>query len=122
MTAQPENASAPERREWLPLPGLAAISLYLLFLAGVIILGVVAGRHYTALFLLFAAIFMAASARLILLFRRAWALALGDVFLLTCYNMWIFSSQHQFPVLVQGVLNLVFFLYLVRAEVRAKLR
>lgn len=122
MTAQPENPPAPAHREWLPLPGLAAISLYLLVLAGVIILGVVAGRHYPPLFLLFAATFMAASAGLILLFRWAWALALGAVFLLTCYNMWIFSSQHQLPVLVQGLLNLVFFLYLVRAEVRAKLR
>ena len=122
MTAQPENPPAAAHREWLPLPGLAAISLYLLVLAGVIILGVVAGRHYPPLFLLFAATFMAASAGLILLFRWAWALALGAVFLLTCYNMWIFSSQHQLPVLVQGLLNLVFFLYLVRAEVRAKLR
>ena len=122
MTAQPQNAPLPERREWLPLPGLAAISLYLLVLAGVIILGVVAGRHYPTLFLLFAAIFMAASAGLILLFRWAWALALGAVFSLTCYNMWIFSSQHQLPVLVQGLLNLVFFLYLVRDEVRSKLR
>jgi hypothetical protein len=122
MTAQPENPPDLAHREWLPLPGLAAISLYLLVLAGVIILGVVAGRHYPPLFLLFAAIFMAASAGLILLFRWAWALALGAVFLLTCYNMWIFSSQHQLPVLVQGLLNLVFFLYLVRAEVRAKLR
>jgi hypothetical protein len=34
----------------------------------------------------------------------------------------IFSSQHQAPTLIQGLLNLVFFLYLVRTEVRAKLR
>jgi hypothetical protein len=49
----------PARRELLPLPGLAAISLYLLVLAGVISLGVVDGRHYPPLFLLFAAAFMA---------------------------------------------------------------
>jgi hypothetical protein len=108
--------------ERLPLPGLAAISLYLLVLAGVIILGVVAGRHYPLLFLVLAAGFIAASAGLLLLLRWAWALALGAVFLLAVYNLWIFSSQHQLPTLVQGLLNLVFFLYLVRTEVRAKLR
>jgi hypothetical protein len=122
MTTRPDNSPQPLPREWLPLPGLGAISLYLLVLAGVIILGVVAGGHYPPLFLFFAAVFIAASAGLILLFRWAWALALGAVFLLTCYNMWIFSSQHQLPVLVQALLNLVFFLYLVRTEVRAKLR
>ena len=122
MTTRPDNPSQPQPREWLPLPGLGAISLYLLVLAGVIILGVVAGGHYPPLFLFFAAVFIAASAGLILLFRWAWALALGAVFLLTCYNMWIFSSQHQLPILIQALLNLVFFLYLVRTEVRAKLR
>ena len=112
----------PARRELLPLPGLAAISLYLLVLAGVISLGVVDGRHYPPLFLLFAAAFMAASAGLLLLFRWAWALALAAVFLLAGYNLWIFSAQHQSPALVQGLLNLVFFLYLVRIEVRSRLR
>ena len=104
------------------MPGLAAISLYLLLLAGVIIFGVVAGRHYPLLFLLFAAALIAASAGLILLLRWAWAMALGAVFLLSAYDLWIFSSSHQGPALVQGLLNLVFFLYLVRPEVRSKLR
>jgi len=31
--------------ERLPLPGLAAISLYLLLLSGVIVVGVVSGRY-----------------------------------------------------------------------------
>ena len=131
------------RRDLLPLPGLAAISLYLVVLSGVIILGVVAGHHYPPLFLFFAACFIAgvvsgghyqplflllaagfiaSSAGLLLLLRWAWALALGAVFLLAVYDLWIFSSQHELPALVQGLLNLVFFLYLVRTEVREKLR
>ncbi|MFZ0743306.1 MAG: hypothetical protein WAM85_02820 [Terracidiphilus sp.] len=109
-------------RDLLSLPGLAAIGLYLLVLAGVIILGVVGGGHYPPLFLVLAAAFMTASAGLVLLLRWAWALTLSAVFLLACYNLWIFSSQHQAPTLVQGLLNLVFFLYLIRPEVRAKLR
>jgi hypothetical protein len=112
----------PSRSSLLPLPGLAAISLYLLVLAGVIILGVVSGRRYPPLFLIFAATFITASGGLLKLFRWAWALALAAVFLLVAYNLWIFSSQHLGAALVQGLLNLVFFLYLVRPEVREKLR
>jgi glycerol-3-phosphate acyltransferase PlsY len=112
----------PPERDLLPLPGLAAISLYLLLLAGVVILGVVAGHHYPPLFLLFAVGFISASAGLLMLFRWAWALALAAVFLLVIYNLWIFSTLHQGAALVQGLLNLVFFLYLVRPEVREKLR
>jgi glycerol-3-phosphate acyltransferase PlsY len=94
----------------------------LLVLAGVIIVGVTAGHHYPPLFLVFAALFISTSAGLLLLLRWAWALALAAVFLLVIYDLWIFSSQHQGAALVQGLLNLVFFLYLVRPEVRAHLR
>lgn len=109
------------QRGRLALPGVLAISLYLLILAGVLILGVVGG-HYPALILLLAAAFLTASAGLILLLRWAWAGALAAVFLLACYNLWMFGSHHEGAPLVQGLLNLVFFLYLVRAEVREKLR
>jgi CHASE2 domain-containing sensor protein len=117
-----KNQAQPARRNLLQLPGLAAISLYLLALAGVIILGVASGRHYPPLFLILAAGFMTASGGLMLLLRWAWAMALAAVFLLVVYNLWIFASQHQGPALVQGLLNLVFFFYLVRTEVRVKLR
>jgi hypothetical protein len=106
----------------MPLPGLAAIALYLLVLAGAIILGVVSGGHYPSIFLIFSVLFIAASAGLLLLFRWAWALALSAVMLLAGYNLWLFASEHQPAGLVQGGLNLVFFLYLVRTEVREKLR
>ena len=43
---------------------------------------------------------------------------LPHVSLLVVYNLWIFASLHQDAALVQGLLNLVFFLYLVRPEVR----
>jgi len=117
-----EGQGQPPGRDLLPLPALAFISLYLLALAAVIVLGVVAGRHYPPLFLLFAACFISASAGLVLLLRWAWALALAAVFLLAVYDLWIFASRLQGPALVQGLLNLVFFLYLVRTEVRDRLR
>jgi hypothetical protein len=115
-----ENASAP-KRELLPLPGLAAISFYLLVLAVVIIIGVVGG-HYPALFLLLCVFLFAACGGLLMLFRWAWAMALAAVLMLGGYNVWIFTHLHMFPALIQGLLNLVFFFYLVRTEVREKLR
>ena len=118
----PSPQDSPKRTELLPLPGLAAIAIYLLVLAGVIVSGVVGGRHYPPLYLLFAAAFITASGGLVMLFRWAWSLALAAVFLLVSYNTWIFSTQHQGAAIVQGLLNLVFFLYLVRPEVREKLR
>ena len=57
-----------------------------------------------------------------MLLRWAWALALSAVLLLACYNLWVFSTAHMAPALVQGLLNLVFFLYMIRTEVREKLR
>jgi hypothetical protein len=120
--AQPPTSVPSLQKAILPLPGLAAISLYLLVLAAVIVLGVVSGSHYPPLYLVFSAAFISASGGLLLLFRWAWALALAAVLLLVVYNLWIFSSLHQGAALVQGLLNLVFFLYLVRPEVRERLR
>jgi hypothetical protein len=119
----PSPALSPASGPQLPPPGLAAIALYLLLLAGTIILGVASGGHYPPLFLAFSALFIAASAGLLLLFRWAWALALAAVLLLSAYNFYVFSRSPQLPsALVQGMLNLVFFLYLTRTEVRKKLR
>lgn len=105
----------------MPLPGVAAIALYLLLMAGTIVAGVV-GRHYGALYLFFAVVFVVASAGLIASFRWAWALALAAVFLLMTNDFWSFAAQHATATAVQGFLNLLFFLYLIRPEVRAGLR
>jgi hypothetical protein len=117
-----DGGDPPQRQELLPLPAMAAISLYLLVLAGVIVVGVVGTRHYPLLFLVFAASLIAASTGLLRLKRWAWAMALGAVCLLVVYQFWFFATLHQSPALVQGLLNLVFFLYLVRTEVRERLR
>ena len=87
-----------------------------------IVWGVAGGRHDSPLLLILSAGFIAASAGLLLLLRWAWAMALGAVFLLTAYHLWTFASQHQGQALVLGLLNLVFFFYLVRTEVRERLR
>ena len=120
-----EGPASPAREETaksiLQLPGLAAISLYMSILACVVGVGVV-GHHYPPLFLILALAFFTASFGLMRLLRWAWALTLAAVGLIAAYCLWLFSAQHQGSALVQGLLNLVFFLYLVRVEVREKLR
>ena len=117
-----ESNTAPSpKRELFPLPGLVAISFYLLLLAVVIVIGVVGG-HYPAVFVLLSVFLFAACGGLLMLFRWAWAMALAAVLMLGGYNVWIFAHLHMFPALIQGLLNLVFFFYLVRTEVREKLR
>jgi hypothetical protein len=111
----------PATRGMLPLPGLIAIVLYLLLLSVVIVIGVVGG-HYPPIFVVLPVFLIAACGGLLMLFRWAWALALAAVLLLASYNLWLFTRLHMGPALVQGLLNLVFFLYLVRTEVREKLR
>lgn len=103
------------------LPGLIAISLYMFVLAGINVLGIVSGQVQPA-FLIFSALFIAAALGLLMLLRWAWALTLAAVVLLAALFLWKFASSHDFPYAVQGLLNLVFFLYLVRTGVREQLR
>jgi hypothetical protein len=103
------------------LPGLIAISLYMFVLAGINILGVAGGQARPA-YLVFSALFIAAALGLPMLLRWAWALTLAAMALLVALFLWKFAASHAFPFAIQGLLNLVFFLYLVRVEVREKLR
>lgn len=126
MTTDPSQdtgnqPASPQPVERMPLPGVAAIAFYLLLVSGTIVIGVVGG-HYPVFLLLFAVFFITASGGLIASFRWAWALGLATVFSLTAYNAWNFSHAHSAPAAVQGLLNLLFFLYLIRPEVRARLR
>ncbi|MGA3130984.1 MAG: hypothetical protein ABSD59_09300 [Terracidiphilus sp.] len=109
------------RAALMKLPGLIAISLYMLLLAIVVVVFVVQGR-VGPLFLVFPVLFIAAAFGLMMLLRWAWALTLAAVALLAGSFFWACVSQHMPQFLLQGLLNLVFFLYLVRTEVREKLR
>lgn len=110
-----------QKQTLLQLPGLVAIGLYMFLLAGVNVLGVVSG-HYHPLFLIFSAVFIASGLGLLLLLRWAWATALAAVVMLAGVFLWQFFHHHLIAYIVQGLLNLIFFLYLVRPEVREKLR
>jgi len=104
----------------LKLPGLIAISLYMMLVSALTIMAVVSGRvqHFLLIFPMF---FIAGSLGLLLLLRWAWALTLAAVALMAGLSVWEFTTLHTRPALVWGLLNLVLFLYLVRSDVREKL-
>jgi len=111
----------PGKGAHVPLPGIIAIALYMLVLGAVVTFGAI-GKHLPMLFLVLAPFFVTASFGLLRMFRWAWALTMAAVSLLASYNLWLFFTQKQAPGAVQGALNLLFFLYLVRVDVRKRLR
>ncbi|MGA3033558.1 MAG: hypothetical protein ABSD70_09755 [Terracidiphilus sp.] len=112
------SAGRPRIRQF---PGLVAISLYMVLLAAVICFDVVAGRQ-SALYLAFSVFFIAGAFGLIFLLRWGWALTLAAVAMMSGFFLWTAFTQHGEAPLVQGLLNLVCFLYLVRTDLRDKLR
>ena len=110
----------------LPLPGMAAISLWMLALSVMGVAGVLSG-HYPSgggrvVILALCTVFAVAALGLIRMRRWGWALTLGAVFLSMCFGCYSLFRFHQAQWVVMAVINLVFFLYLVRGEVIERLR
>ena len=108
------------------LPGMAAIALWMLATAFIGVLGVLGHRFppgaQTIGVLLLSTFFVVAGFGLIRRFRWGWALSLAAVFLSMLFFCWSLFRFHQFQYIVMGTVNLIFFLYLVRPEVRERLR
>lgn len=103
------------------LPGVAAIALWMMLLSLIGLVGVTMHRLPPIVLLLCVA-FAAAGQGLLRMRRWGWALTLAAVFLSGLYGMWVLVRFHQIPIIVMLTVNLVFFLYLVRPEVRERLR
>lgn len=116
-TATPDQ---PESYRGL-LPGMAGVAFYMFVLAGVIGFGTATG-HFPRIFFFVCLLFVAAAVGLARLYRWGWALATAAAFLLMSYQVWVFLHTRQGPAIVMSLLNLLFFLYLVRPEVRERLR
>ncbi|RSL17246.1 hypothetical protein EDE15_2776 [Edaphobacter aggregans] len=108
------------------LPGIAGICMYLIFMTIVNAFAALQGRFgeggpkYGVLAvctLLAVGIF-----GLLRLKKWGWALVAAACMLLSVGYLFIFSRLHAGFFLVQGLFSLVFFLYLVRTEVRERLR
>jgi hypothetical protein len=115
-----ENKPAAEGYRGL-LPGMAGVALYMLVLASVVGFGASTGRFPRPFFIV-CVLFVAAAVGLVRLYRWGWALASAAAFLLMSYQVWAFLRTHQAQALVMSFLNLILFLYLVRPEVRDRLR
>ncbi|HEX4066684.1 MAG TPA: hypothetical protein VHZ09_11735 [Acidobacteriaceae bacterium] len=103
------------------LPGVAAIGLWMFALCLIGLVGVTMHRLPLAVLILCAA-FATAGQGLLRLRRWGWALTLAAVFLSGLYGTWLLVRFHQTPAIVMMIVNLVFFLYLARPEVRERLR
>jgi hypothetical protein len=108
------------------LPGVAAICLLMLFLTmmnayGALqnVFGSGAGKYGVLAIctLLAVGIF-----GLLRLYRWGWSLVLAGCLLLAAGDMFFFSKTHVAFFLIRGLFELMFFLYLVRPEVRDRLR
>jgi hypothetical protein len=108
------------------LPGVAAITLYLLLFTLATIFFALTGKgdvprvtKYGVLLLyslLAAGLFGQMRMR-----RWGWSIVLAGCLLLSSSYFYAFSIAHQVPSLIQGLFMLVFFLYLVRPEVRDRM-
>lgn len=112
------SALGPRLRQF---PGLVAISAYMCLLAAVSAYGVVTG--VVAPFYLAGSIFLIIGAVGLILFRRwGWALTQAAIVLISGFFFWSYAARHSGASLGQGLLNLVFFLYLTRGDLREKMR
>jgi hypothetical protein len=110
-----------QKTKLLHLPGLVATSIYMLLLAFIVILGVARG-HFPPICLVFPVLFIAAGLGLLKFLRWAWTLTLAAVAMLAGLFIWNYTTQHQLESLMQGLVNLIIFLYLVRTDIRDRLR
>ena len=108
------------------LPGVAGISMFMLVLTMINAFAALQGKFgdgrgkYGVLAL--CTLLAAGVFGLLRLRRWGWALVLGGCVMLCAGNLFVFQRTHGAPFLVQGLFALVFFLYLVRTEVRDRLR
>jgi len=108
------------------LPGVAAIALYMLFMAMINAFGAVRGMFRTPAanysILVVCTLLVAGVFGLLRMRRWGWALVLGGAVFLALGDLFFFKLSHQPFFLVRSLLELVFFLYLIRSEVRDRMR
>ncbi len=108
------------------LPGVAAICLFLLFLTMVNVYGALQnafGGGFGKYGVLTICTLMAVGIfGLLRMHRWGWSLVVAGCVLLAAGDLYFFTKSHVAFFLVRGLFELMFFLYLVRPEVRERLR
>ena len=108
------------------LPGVAAICMFLVFLTMVNVYGALVGGFGTGVgryaVLTLCTMLAAGIFGLLRLQRWGWSMVLAGCVLLAVGDLYFFTKSHVGFFLLRGLFELVFFLYLVRVEVRERLR
>jgi hypothetical protein len=106
------------------LPGVAGIAMFLMFLTLLNVYAALTGIYLGAYkfgVLALCTILVVGLFGLLRMKRWGWAIVLAGCFLLCGAFAYGFSSMHTPGYVVQGLFMLVFFLYLVRPEVRDRM-
>ena len=105
------------------LPGMAMIAIFMLFIALANAFNVITHRATTRPSAVYA--ILAVSTCIVIgvfgflrLRRWGWALLLGGCFFYSLGNVTLFAQTHQVGYLLPAAFAMVFFLYLVRTEIR----
>ncbi len=108
------------------LPGVAGICLFMLFFTLVNVYGALQNVYGSGLgkygVLTICSLLAVGIFGLLRLYRWGWALVMAGCLLLAAGDLFLFSKIHAPFFLIRGLFELVFFLYLVRPEVRERLR
>ncbi len=107
------------------LPGLAGISLFLLFLTLVNVYGALVNAYGKGALkigvLCLCSILVAGIFGVLRMKRWGWAIISAGTILLSAGYFYEFRVVHSPFYIIQGLLMLVFFLYLIRPEVRDRM-
>jgi len=122
-TAQKLNAAQSDSEAPRMLPGMAMIALFMLFIAIANSINVITHRNVTRPSAMYAILLVSTLIVLgvfgfLRLRRWGWALLLGGCFFYSLGNVVLFAQTHQPGFLLPAAFAMVFFLYLVRTEIR----
>ena len=107
------------------LPGVAGVALFLLVLTLLNVFAAVSGAFGSSSIkygvLALCTILVIGLFGLLKMRRWGHAIVLAGCLLLSASYFYVFTRIHQFATIVQGMFMLLFFLYLVRPEVRERM-
>lgn len=115
----PTEGQAEDRKR--PQPGVAAIGLYMFLLCVLWLLAI--SRHQLPLVaLVMCAAFAAAGQGLLRQKRWGWAMTLAAIFLSGIHAAWMVAEYHDLVMLAAAAFDMILFLYLIRPEVRERMK
>ncbi len=108
------------------LPGVAGIAMFLLLLALLNTFAALKGVYGSGGgrfgVLAVATLLVVGVFGLLRMRRWGWAIATAGALLLAIGYLFVYTRTHAAPMVVQALFGIVFFLYLIRTEVRERLR